>query len=797
MRIVALLADRVKFFNGKNRFFLLFTAIAACLTALAIGIPRFVLERSAAHGVNPTGSKPQGCCNIPASLRRMIGTYYTTEDNFKSTLVLNNKGPHQIVVTPILHGKNGETHQAPPVSVGGESSYEVDLNAIAESAGSKFRSGGVEFTYTGRMMEMGGGLRIVNAEKSLIFDEQFLEPSMKFSSPQLEAVYAIPFEGTRVSVIVTNVTEKPLTVNGIATFASDKNQRSIQGQLKPYETEIINLPHGQTKEAAAGAVSLTHNGGKGALMAMIHVQDSDRGYSESVNFHDPAQGKTNQWHGAGLRLGSVNNDALRPSIAVRNIGKDTTSVAASVPYSKQDGKTGKISLPPLSLAPGEIRLFDTSNSQLRLRDFATAGLEIEYKGAPGSVIATANSISQSGNQVFALPLKDPQGGMSSTGGYPWFIKGSATTMVFIKNVTNESREFILEIVYQGGRWGSKRKLTAYQTLALDVRAIRDSQEKDPDGDVIPPEAASGHISWGVLGGKNKELIGRAQTVDIAKGMNSSYECQCICPPVFGEARLLPGAVSGTPGSTQQFTAQERFYNCFNVYGDWYNVSLNRITFSSDNPGVATLNSSGFGTAIAPGSTYLRASWESDNWVWDNEVGWCFFYAAAAACAAFCEVQCSIPTSEDTIPTNWDTLKPTQHKFTQRLFPITTNFSGRRIYEEDPGGYGPDADNCYYEGSGQVPFYKVTNPPSWYWTVAQGTNEWGPDQIGYSVDAVQFYQDQNKEPCSTLFQQRMLINCGSQRNQYVINYIAATINKVSGQRKIAVRRAEEIVEKNYR
>jgi len=38
------------------------------------------------------------------------------------------------------------------------------------------------------MMEMGGRLRIVNAEKSLIFDEQFLEPGMKFSSPQLEAI---------------------------------------------------------------------------------------------------------------------------------------------------------------------------------------------------------------------------------------------------------------------------------------------------------------------------------------------------------------------------------------------------------------------------------------------------------------------------------------------------------------------------------------------------------------------------------------------------------------------------------
>jgi hypothetical protein len=56
------------------------------------------------------------------------------------------------------------------------------------------------------MLEIGGGLRIVNAAKSSIFDEQMLEPGMKFSSPRLEAVYVIPADKPDVSVIVTNTT---------------------------------------------------------------------------------------------------------------------------------------------------------------------------------------------------------------------------------------------------------------------------------------------------------------------------------------------------------------------------------------------------------------------------------------------------------------------------------------------------------------------------------------------------------------------------------------------------------------
>jgi hypothetical protein len=477
MRILDLPVNFVKFLIRSKRSPLLAIAVVSVM-AILIAVSIFVAKRSSAHGFNSIKKKQQGCCaNQPATLRRMIGTYYTTEGGFESTLILNNKGPNQIAVTPILHSQNGQTFTASPVAVGGQSSSEVDLNLLASIAGPQFRSGSFEFTYEGRLLEMGGGLRIVDAEKSLIFDEQMLEPGMKFPSPQLEAVYAIPFEDSQVSVIVTNTTAHPILVNGDAIFAGANGHHPIQSQLGPYETKIVNLPPGLVKKASAGAVSLSHNSSKGALLAMIHLQETDRGYSESVNFTNPG-GKTTERHGAGLRLGSVNNDPLITVIAVRNLGGSATTVTATVPYSKQNGETGTISLPQVSLAPGAVKLLDTSNPQLRRNDFDTAGLEIRYTGAPGSVIATASSVSQSGNHVFALPLKDPQGGLSSTGGYPWFIKESSSTVVFIKNTTNEPQDFILTIAYPRGRWGYRpRPIAPGQTIEVDVRKLRDSQEK--------------------------------------------------------------------------------------------------------------------------------------------------------------------------------------------------------------------------------------------------------------------------------------------------------------------------------
>jgi hypothetical protein len=494
------------------------------------------------------------------------------------------------------------------------------------------------------LLEVGGGLRIVNAEKSLIFDEQMLEPGMKFPSSQLEAVYAVPFEDSRVSVIVTNTTTQPIIVNGDAIFAGANGHHPIQGQLGPHETRVVNLPYGLVKEASAGAVSLNHNGGKGALLAMIHLQDADRGYSESVNFANPG-GKTTERHGAGLRLGSVNNDPLRPVVAVRNIGDSATTVKATVPYSKQNGDTGTIALPQISLEPGEIKLLDTSNPQLRRDDFATAGLEIKYTGAPGSVIATASSVSQSGNHVFALPMKDPQGGLSSTGGYPWFISGSSSTVVFIKNTTNEPRTFALNLVYAGGQWGSGLKTIAPgQTFKLDVREVRDSQMKGSEGNAMPLDAVSGHVNWSVRGKQgNKTLIGRAQTVDFPNGLASTYECQCSCPRSFYDSRLEPGGMIGYPGYQQQFLAKERSQDCFgNIYDG---APPSTVFFDSGDWNVASIGFDGLCTAMAPGSTIISASWDSVSYFMDIN-GTCSEEPVPTEPMASCEVEppCAFPVN---------------------------------------------------------------------------------------------------------------------------------------------------------
>jgi hypothetical protein len=47
----------------------------------------------------------------------------------------------------------------------------------------------------------------------------------------------------------------------------------------------------------------------------------------------------------------------------------------------------------------------------------------------------------------------------------------------------------------------------HQTVAVDLREIRDAQTPDSMGRVIPLDAVTGQIAWSVKGGENQVLSG--------------------------------------------------------------------------------------------------------------------------------------------------------------------------------------------------------------------------------------------------------------------------------------------------
>ena len=91
---------------------------------------------------------------------------------------------------------------------------------------------------------------------------------------------------------------------------------------------------------------------------------------------------------------------------------------------------------------------------------------------------------------------------------------------------------------------------------------------------------------------------------------------------------------------------------------------------------------------------------------------------------------------------------------------TFDFSGEIVQEFAAGQAGPDM--CWFQGSGRIPFDKVTNGPYVLWKVESG-NIYGADTVGYSgFRSVLFYRKNSPNlkrfgVCGTRFGQEMGIH----------------------------------------
>jgi hypothetical protein len=120
------------------------------------------------------------------------------------------------------------------------------------------------------------------------------------------------------------------------------------------------------------------------------------------------------------------------------------------------------------------------------------------------------------------------------------------------------------------------------------------------------------------------------------------------------------------------------------------------------------------------------------------------------------VGCNVPTSEISTFLNWD--GPTgkwQGTVSGSTNNANTNFSGRRVAESNAGS---GSDSCYTKG---IPFHvPYGNGPTmggFFWIV-RDNNTYGPDSIGYSSEAVQWYRAHNITPCGFVAHQQMQMEC---------------------------------------
>lgn len=437
----------------------------------------------------------------------------------------------------------------------------------------------------------------------------------------------MPSNEAKVQIVLTNTTDAPLSVTGTLAKKPHYIGNPQTFQLAAHETKILDLRQdfddgNQFANSEIVALSFAHSAVKDALLARVMIKETSRGYSNVVQFSNPAGGKSSEYQGVGFQIEDVaGGEQMTPVIVARNVGNTNAVVTAKVPYTRIDGTRGSITLPQERLSSGEMRLLKIQDITQRVRQeqIKVASLEVAYDTVPGSVVVAAHTVSDNHNQVFRVPMWDPLGQRSPTGGYPWRIEGTSVTETYIKNITDTEEDFVAFLVWENGGMYmiGMKPIAGHETIHIDVKKLRDEQIPDERGRTIPLSVSSGQLQWTLRRADNLPdadvranlaLIGRSEQVDTTKGIVNNYSCQNCCTGNFVDGRIEPDDLNPIEvGSSRQYRAIEYFQTC---YGYTYGLILSRERFANWNTFDANIASvvSGNVTGVNAGNTGLVATW---------------------------------------------------------------------------------------------------------------------------------------------------------------------------------------------
>jgi len=291
-------------------------------------------------------------------------------------------------------------------------------------------------------------------------------------------------------------------------------------------------------------------------------------------------------------------------------------VQASIEYT-MGGQPSRVKLPSISLGAREVKRIEL-REELERRGITgvmdDAGIDISYDEMPGTVIARLTSYDRTKDYSFDVPIKDPKAGPSN-GGYPWRLDGTYSTVLHLKNTLDKDARALFKLSYGGGEYNAPPvTLAPYQTVAVDIRKLRDAQTKDLRGNVMPTDAQSGKVMW-IGPDTDSIIIGRAEVANIDSGIASSFSCTiCDCgsvmvtndpnyyPFITPSSLTVPADANGISFGANEY--RETWCDT-NVWGPVAPSST--VTWTSSNVGVATVSGQTI-TLVTAGTTTIRGSW---------------------------------------------------------------------------------------------------------------------------------------------------------------------------------------------
>jgi hypothetical protein len=566
----------------------------------------------------------QACpsCQMPVEDHFLNFAYFVESGDLTSTLALNNntRDPQNVQVTIFNH--RGDLFQLPPLSLPAQQTSRFSLHDLLKDAKGDFNSGNLRVFYHAIAMGVTGQVTVTSAKHRYSFDSYPTE-AMMFASTRLNGILWLPDKRTEASVALTNTASTALTVT--ISSGQDPRKREKNINLNPRETNVVNLREFVTEPVrgpSATLLSLTHNGAPGDLITTGFALNDQNGFASNLLFVDRATATSNKLAGAHVRIGQAAASEGFPAgttfsapLVVANPSDLPSEAHVAVDYTIDDAPH-RVELAPFTLAAQEIKQIDLAQ-ELARRGVSgpvdEAGVDLSYSGQAGAVIGRLTSVDGSGDYSFDVPIKDPLAGMNRvSGSYPWRLDQGYTTVLHLKNTIDKEVTAIVQVRYDGGNYNPELiKLAPYQTVAIDIRELRDAQRKDIRGGVMPNDVTSGQVIW--YEREKGSLIGRAEIFNVGVGVADSFSCQgsCPCPSSFRSTFMSPTTfISGVGNSGLIFRPQEMDSDCHsNSFGP-FDMTNSVTSWSSTDTSIATVDSGGIVSCVGPGSGNILATFSA-------------------------------------------------------------------------------------------------------------------------------------------------------------------------------------------
>jgi|SRR5579884_809563 len=440
------------------------------------------------------------CSSALSETQSLYNAYWSTSEGFQSRAELhNNSVSKAIAVTPILFGEDGSTMSLDEIMLPPLGNASIDINGQLAAKGlADWSWGTARFDYNSQSPgALSAELYVSNVAKSLSFTIPSIEKPI--SSPAQHAVFWLATKTTEVYATLQNISDTAINVQPTLsmyglTVALTKMRIPAHGSCLldiASDTVPAVLKPGWLKDAVGG-VSVSHDGPAGALNTGGWVEDNTLGYSTTMTFQDPAEGRdrlltTQIFVGSVDQLLDIQQSiTVSSQLVLRNVRDQPLSFHGTLTFS-DNGNSAEASIPDRQLLPGEITRLDLDLLKAQAgipSSFVSASLLLQHTGKNGALMGRVYGASSDGQYGFYWSLQ-PFAANSYSESF-WTTAESWIPILTVANFGASADKVTIELTFNSGTYRLPvHTLQGSESYTLNVRDLIDSGTPDVNGKRFP------------------------------------------------------------------------------------------------------------------------------------------------------------------------------------------------------------------------------------------------------------------------------------------------------------------------